>query len=113
MAELLQYHPDIPIQDDRVRITVEEARSIEGKHIDRGAEFKIKTFPRKEKAKLVVLRAVAGLFEKNRVYSDRDITGLLKPVYQDVATIRRYLIDYKFLFRDGAGREYRLNSKLP
>lgn len=108
--ELVVFHHDMPITDDRVLITTAEAREIEEKHLDRSSGIKVLKFPRKEKAKLVILKVLAGLFEKGRVYSDKEVTELLKPVFADVATIRRYLVEYKFIFRDDAGREYRRND---
>ncbi|WP_169730479.1 DUF2087 domain-containing protein [Salinispira pacifica] len=110
--ELLEIHHDMPMADDRVLITTAEAREIEEKHLDRSSGIKLLKFPRKEKAKLVILKVLAGLFEKDRVYSDGEVTEILKPVFSDVATIRRYLVEYNFIFRDAAGREYRRNNSV-
>ena len=38
-------------------------------------------------------------FHKGKIYSKKDINKTLKRIYEDNATIRRYLIEYGFLDR--------------
>ena len=35
--------------------------------------------------------------------------GKIKELYDDFATMRRYLVDYKFVIRDDYGKSYQLN----
>jgi len=63
--------------------------------------------PPKEKQKLVVLKALAERFERGRDYGDAELREILKPVHEDYALLRRYLVDYRFLERDEEGRRYR------
>ncbi len=38
-------------------------------------------------------------FSKGKIYSEKDINKILKRIYDDNATIRRYLIEYGFFDR--------------
>jgi hypothetical protein len=102
----IEFHPDLPVADDRVLISREEAAELEAKYLDQKEEPSIIKFPRKEKAKLVVLRRVAQLFTPGKSYSPGEVDAILKPCMDDYATLRRYLIEYRFLKRTPGGGEY-------
>ena len=36
----------------------------------------------------------------------------IKELYDDFATMRRYLVDYKFVIRDDYGKNYQLNPEV-
>ena len=36
----------------------------------------------------------------------------IKELYDDFATMRRYLVDYKFVIRDDYGQHYQLNPEV-
>lgn len=55
--------------------------------------------PRKRSKRLVVLDRLAQEFEPGVRYSERDVNGALRPFDDDVATLRRYLVDEGFLDR--------------
>lgn len=76
------------------------------KHIESLDPFKLKVFPSKEKKKYVLLGFMIELFDKNKTYSEQEINEILKPIYEDYAIIRRYLVDYNFLDRTDNGRSY-------
>jgi hypothetical protein len=103
----VEFHADIPVKDDRVVVTTEEAQEILSKHFSQGESPALMSFPRKQKAKLVVLNRVVVLFERDRSYSEQEVNQILSAVYNDYVTIRRYLIDYGFLTRKRDGSEYR------
>lgn len=71
-----------------------------------GLEGPITNFPSKEKRKYVIIEQLASRFTENRVYSEQEVNAILKPVYPDFVTLRRYLVDFGFLERDKAGRSY-------
>jgi hypothetical protein len=102
----LEFHADLPVQDDRVVISLKEAREIEEKHLDLSAGVRILKFPKKEKAKLVILRRLAELFQTGRRYREPEVNELLKACADDYVTVRRYLIEYRFLKRSPGGAEY-------
>ncbi|HAS73481.1 MAG TPA: transcriptional regulator, partial [Clostridiales bacterium UBA8960] len=56
--------------------------------------------------KLVILKRIAESFDKSRKYSELEINEHLKQIYDDFATIRRYLIEYKFMDRSKDGHIY-------
>jgi len=64
------------------------------------------TMPSKQSAKLLVMAEIVNRFDEAKVYTEREINELLKPVYADFALIRRYLIDFKLLSRSKDGKEY-------
>lgn len=66
----------------------------------------LKQFPVKEKRKFILLTLIVKSFEHNVIYSEKQINEILKPIYHDFATIRRYLVDYKFLNRNATGESY-------
>ena len=55
--------------------------------------------PAQKAKRLVVLDWLASRFEPGRVYPERDVNFILGMVHQDVAALRRYLVDEEFLER--------------
>ena len=72
-------------------------------------------FPAKRKMKLYCLFYLASKFESERQYTEREINELLLcwHTFGDPATLRRELIDYRFLIRSSDGRIYQLNPVQP
>ena len=66
----------------------------------------LSTFPSKEKRKIIVLQHILTRFDRNKKYSEKEINEVLKSIYQDFATIRRYLIEYGFMERSKDCMEY-------
>jgi hypothetical protein len=62
--------------------------------------------PRRRGPRLVLLDALAQEFEIGRHYSEADVNATLRAVHDDVATLRRLLVDEGFLDRD-AGEYWR------
>jgi hypothetical protein len=54
----------------------------------------------------IVLDYVAQEFEPGRRYSERRVNIMLGRWHEDVASLRRYLVDEGFLEREGGGGEY-------
>lgn len=72
-------------------------------------------FPAKRKMKLYCLFYLAGKFEPDRDYTEREVGDLLLSwhTFADPATLRRELYDYRFLDRSRDGRLYRLGAEPP
>src|SRR5690606_30567120 len=70
-----------------------------------GKDGKLDTFPSKEKRKLIVLQNIIQHFKVTKIYTEKEVNEILKQIYDDVVTIRRYLIEYGFMERnkDGSG----------
>jgi hypothetical protein len=96
----LEPHSTATMVDDRYKITAEENARLLDKYFPDGPDGRLKTFVLKEKSKLVVLRHIAGRFEKSRRYTEKEINEILKQVYSDHVTLRRYLIEYGFIDRN-------------
>ena len=105
-SDFVDFPPDFPVQDGRIMITLEEKKSILAAHFAAGEPLKLLRFPRKEKKKMVILQKIAGVFERDRKYTEKEINSVLVEIYDDYVTLRRYLIDYGFLGRSTGGREY-------
>ncbi len=102
----MDFHADLPVDDERVMVTADEQREIGAKYINEGESVSLKSFPKKQKAKLVVLNRIAELFDRAKRYSEKEVNAILGGVYEDHVTIRRYLIEYGFLARKPDGSEY-------
>jgi len=66
----------------------------------------LSAFPPKQKKKLVILQVIAEQFERGRKYSEKEVNGIIRPIFGDVETLRRYLIEYGFMGRTQNGSEY-------
>ena len=81
----------------KARPTEDRARTIASFFDDDG---RLMSFPRKPTQLLWILEEIATKFEAGRDYPEREVNALLKPINEDVATLRRALIDYKLMSRD-------------
>ncbi len=102
--KLVVYHKDMPMQDERTKVTESEAAAIEQKYLDAGG--RLPKIPRKEKEKLVILRKLAQKFKSGKIYGRTEVDDMLRYVNPDYAALRRYLVDYRFLEREPDGSAY-------
>lgn len=70
------------------------------------ANPKLRVFPIKEEKRKALLPRFADLFEPNKEYTEAEVKEIIKPIYEDDATIRRYLVDYGYLGRNDEGSKY-------
>ncbi len=54
----------------------------------------------------VILRHIMRFFEKEKTYTEKEISDILKNIYADFVTLRRYLIEYGFFDRVADGSKY-------
>lgn len=101
-------HNGATMVDERYEVTNAEESQIINTYFDTIIPLKLKSFPSKEKRKIVVLRKILTLFKRDTKYTEKEINEILKPVYADFATIRRYLIEYGFMERTKDCSEYHL-----
>lgn len=95
--EICDAHNSATTLDDRYNITdKEKVETIKNYVTEEGA---LKNFPSKEKKKIIILEEIMKNFSRGKIYSEKDINKTLKRIYDDNATIRRYLIEYGFLER--------------
>ncbi len=69
---------------------------------------KIVQIPVPNRTKIPVLAYLAGKFEKERIYSEKEVNGIINAwhTFGDYFILRRLLIDYKFLDRTPDGARY-------
>ncbi|MCM0081897.1 metalloregulator ArsR/SmtB family transcription factor [Geomonas sp. Red32] len=59
--------------------------------------------PAQHKKRLIVLEQFAQRFEAGRRYSETEVTGLIRPLFDDYCTVRRLLVDEGMIRRDDSG----------
>ncbi len=102
----MDFHARMPAPDERSSVTVDEAEALLDKYFEGPERSSLPRFPKKQKHKLVILRHLASKLEPGRRYSEREINELLGAFNADFATLRRYLIEYRFLDRVADGSAY-------
>lgn len=94
--------------DDRFNITESEREKTLKSFIDE--DGKIKQFPAKEKKKVILLEEIINKFVIGKEYSESEVNFILMDMYEDFATIRRALVDYKFLDRSLDCKVYKVRE---
>ena len=69
-------------------------------------EGRITAFPAQEKKFLVLLRHVLQDFEFDKRYTEKQVNEILSNHNEDTALLRRSLVEYHFMARQGGGGEY-------
>lgn len=72
---------------------------------------RLRQIPASRKKRVVVLRHLLQLFQPGRDYPEREVNDLLRTAHDDVASLRRELVDYGFMTRDRG--IYRVATELP
>lgn len=67
---------------------------------------RIKAFPAQEKKYLVLLRYVLESVEHGKVYTEKEISVLLEKFSDDYSKLRRDLVEFGFMKREGGGGSY-------
>lgn len=105
-----QAHNNAIYVDDRYLITEDEKQHIIKTFFSTTHPLVLKSFSSKEKKKVVILGKIAEQFEYGKKYSEQEVNEILRPIYEDYMTIRRYLIMYGFMERTKDGRQYWLTN---
>lgn len=99
-------HKGATMVDERYMTTEEETEKIKETFFTSMNPLVLKALSSREKKKIVILRVISGEFEEGKRYHENEVNEILKPIYADFATIRRYLIEYGFMKRTKDGTEY-------
>lgn len=67
---------------------------------------KLKTIPAQRKKLEAILRYVVRAFDPGIRYSEKQVNEILSRFHADTATLRRELVGYKLMQREGGGGEY-------
>lgn len=104
--QIVPVHGRAAMVDDRYQVTRGEEQEILKTSFESLSPLRLRIFPRKEKKKIVVLRRIAQEFAPERPYTEKQVSALLREIYPDFATLRRYLIEYGFMTRSADGSRY-------
>lgn len=66
----------------------------------------LKTIPAQRKKLEAILRYVVKAFEPGKRYSEKQVNEMLVKYHEDTASLRRELVGYKLMNREGGGGEY-------
>jgi len=66
----------------------------------------LKTIPAQRKKLEAILRYVVKAFEVNKRYSEKKVNEILSQYHEDTASLRRELVGYGLMKREGGGGEY-------
>ena len=66
----------------------------------------LKTLPSQRKKLEAILRYVVKAFDLGKRYSEKQVNETLARYYEDTATLRRELVGYGLMQREGGGGEY-------
>jgi predicted transcriptional regulator len=69
-------------------------------------DVSLKTLPSQRKKLEAILRYVVKAFEPRRRYSEKQLNEVLSHYHADTATLRRELVGYGLMKREGGGGEY-------
>ena len=117
MMELLKEHDQkanshVPIHktatmvDERYDVTLSEEQKLLEKYFPNGTGQQLIRFPKREKHKIVVLRAMTKRLDDAKQYTEKELNEIIQPIYEDYVQIRRYLIEYGFMDRQDDGSAY-------
>lgn len=69
-------------------------------------EGRMRAMPSQQKKMDVILRHVAQKFAPDRRYSEKQVNEILSEVSDDTAMLRRYLVEFRLMDREGGGGAY-------
>ena len=70
------------------------------------SEGRLRAFPVQQKKEEAILRYVVRAFEPGRRYSEKQVNRILSRFNDDTARMRRNLVDFGFMGRQGGGGDY-------
>lgn len=108
--DFVPFHKGAKMVDDRYAVTKDEKEKILNTYFKQGPNGPLDSFPSKEKRKLVILQHIIKRFEVGKKYKESEVNEVLKTIFYDFATIRRYFIEYGFMERSKDCSEYWINQ---
>ena len=61
---------------------------------------RLKSIPAQRKQRVIVLQHLLEQFDPKRTYTEREVNDVLRVAHEDVATLRRELVDYGYMQRE-------------
>lgn len=96
--------------DKETSLTTEQEKVLD-KYFPFGTDGPLETFAMQEKHRIIVMKEIARRFDKNKVYTEPEINGVLEQIYEDYVLLRRSMVDYGILSREEDGSSYWLTPK--
>jgi hypothetical protein len=103
VSPMMEIPKTTTIIDERFDITIEERNKVLESYIISG---KLSVFPAREKKKVILLAYFANQFEIGKEYTEKEVNQIIKEIYDDYVTVRRYLIEYGYMDRLRDGSKY-------
>ena len=75
------------------------------------ADGRIKFIPTQQKKLLAILKYVVRDFEPDRKYTEKEVNEILERYNEDYAQLRRELVEFGYMAREGGGKSYWLVDK--
>ena len=72
---------------------------------------RLRSIPTRRRPRAAVLMELLTRFERGREYAETEVNALLATAHEDVASLRRELVDYRWLLREGG--IYRVTDEVP
>lgn len=72
---------------------------------------RLKSIPARRKQRVIVLQHLLTWFDATRSYEEREVNDILRVAHEDVATLRRELVDYGYMTRERG--IYKISRSLP
>ena len=94
------------VLEKQFNITPEDKAEVLEKYFGSDGQMLIQAFPPKEKRKIIIMEKIMDDFEVDRDYSEKEVNQIIARYYSDFVTVRRYLIQYKFMDRVKDGSRY-------
>jgi hypothetical protein len=91
-------------------LTELELKDIYDQYFEKGEDLVLKRFPSKQKKQHGVCLFIVKVLDPNKVYTEKEINEVLKPIYDDFVMIRRYLVDLGLISRKPDGSAYWVNA---
>ncbi|MEI7028127.1 DUF2087 domain-containing protein [Paenibacillus sp. y28] len=104
--QLIPIHRTAAMVDERFAITEQEHAEILEMYFKEGLDGPLSKFPKREKRKRVLLKHIVKRFDSKQTYTEKEVQAILKPIFHDHATLRRYFIEYGFMERKEDGSAY-------
>lgn len=102
--KIIAIHKTPRMLDERYAISQGHQKEILEKYVKEDGT--LVRLPKKEKDKIIILFHFASQFEYNKRYVEAEVNEIIKTIYEDFVTVRRYLIEYGFMERTKDCREY-------
>jgi hypothetical protein len=87
-------------------VTVNDIKQVIDNNLLQKVPLVVKIIPAKEKKKYIITCMMVHYFENDRMYSEKEINEIMKPMVEDYVMFRRNMVDYGFIERKDDGSAY-------